>query len=46
MPSELPINQIIHGHAREVLRQLPSQSVDMIITSPPYWALRDYGVAG
>jgi DNA modification methylase len=45
-PSTLPVNQIIHGDAREVLRALPAQSVDMIITSPPYWALRDYGVEG
>jgi site-specific DNA-methyltransferase (cytosine-N4-specific) len=41
-----PFNQIVQGHARDVLQELPSQSVDMVITSPPYWALRDYGVAG
>lgn len=27
---------------RESLRQLPSQSVHMVTTSPPYWGLRDY----
>jgi len=42
----LPVNQIIHGDTQEVLREFPDQSVDMIITSPPYWALRDYGVEG
>ena len=25
-------------------KQLPSDSVDCVITSPPYWGLRDYGV--
>jgi hypothetical protein len=30
----------------EVLKQLPDESIDCVITSPPYWALRDYGVEG
>lgn len=34
-----------HGDVREVLRQLPAESVNMCVTSPPYWSLRDYGVA-
>lgn len=25
-----------------MLRQMPAESVDMVVTSPPYWALRDY----
>ena len=28
------------------LAKLPSESVDCIVTSPPYWALRDYGIEG
>lgn len=28
----------------KVLKTLPSESIDCVITSPPYWALRDYGV--
>lgn len=28
------------------LRRLPDASVDCVITSPPYWGLRDYGVVG
>jgi DNA modification methylase len=28
------------------MRKLPADSVDMCVTSPPYWGLRDYGVAG
>jgi DNA modification methylase len=38
------INQIICGDARHVLKCLPDDSVDCVVTSPPYWALRDYGV--
>lgn len=41
----LPINQIIQGDCLKVLKTLPSESVDCVITSPPYWALRDYGTA-
>ena len=40
------LNKILQGDALEVLRTLPSESVDCAITSPPYWALRDYGVEG
>ena len=39
-------NRIICGDACEVLRQLPGDSIDCVVTSPPYWRLRDYGVAG
>jgi site-specific DNA-methyltransferase (cytosine-N4-specific) len=34
------------GDALAVARELPDASVDCICTSPPYWSLRDYGVAG
>ena len=37
---------IYQGSAIEILRQLPSESIDCIITSPPYFWLRDYGVEG
>jgi DNA modification methylase len=36
----------ITGDCREVLATLPEQSVQCVVTSPPYWGLRDYGVAG
>ena len=36
------INQIICGHALEILRKLPSNIVQCCITSPPYWGLRLY----
>jgi DNA modification methylase len=37
---------IRHGDCREVLRTMPDQSVHCCVTSPPYFGLRDYGVAG
>lgn len=39
-------NKIITGDAFEVLKTLPAESIDCIITSPPYWGLRDYGMEG
>lgn len=41
--NNLPLGRVIIGDARERLAELPSASVDCVITSPPYWALRDYG---
>lgn len=37
-------HKIINGNALEVLRTFSGESVDMCLTSPPYWGLRDYGV--
>jgi DNA modification methylase len=37
---------IMIGDVREQLRALPAESVHCIVTSPPYWGLRDYGVDG
>lgn len=34
------------GHVLDCLRAMPDESVDCIVTSPPYHALRDYGVEG
>jgi DNA modification methylase len=38
--------KIIKGDCREVLRTLPDESVHCVVTSPPYFGLRDYGVDG
>ncbi len=35
-------NKILQGNVMEQLKRLPDNSVDMMITSPPYWGLRDY----
>lgn len=37
---------IICGDAAEVLRNMPSESVNCCVTSPPYYGLRDYGADG
>jgi len=39
----LPLGQILIGDAATRLRELPEGSVDCVITSPPYFGLRDYG---
>lgn len=36
-------SRIHHGDCRTVLEDLASESVDCIVTSPPYWGLRQYG---
>jgi DNA modification methylase len=38
--------RIINADVMEGLSQLPDESVHCVVTSPPYWGLRDYGVAG
>ncbi|HEY0427495.1 MAG TPA: site-specific DNA-methyltransferase [Pyrinomonadaceae bacterium] len=45
-PIELFINKIIRGDALKALKKFPEGSIDCIVTSPPYWALRDYDVKG
>lgn len=37
---------ILQGSCLEALKQLPSESVQCCVTSPPYWGLRDYGNDG
>ena len=39
----LPLNQVITGDCTEIMRTWPSDSIDLVVTSPPYWGLRDYG---
>jgi len=39
---KLPINKIICGDAIEVMKNFPPNSVDIVVTSPPYDAIRDY----
>jgi len=40
------VNQIVCGDAATVMARLPEESVHLIVTSPPYWNLVDYGVPG
>lgn len=36
---------ILQGDARQRLKQLPGDSIQMVVTSPPYWGLREYSVS-
>ena len=37
---------LLHGDALEMARTVPTGSVQTIVTSPPYFGLRDYGEVG
>lgn len=37
---------LILGDAHQVLAAMPDQSVQTVVTSPPYWSLRDYKIEG
>lgn len=39
-------NYIAVGDCLELMKQMPDGCIDMVITSPPYFNLRDYGVSG
>lgn len=45
-PISLKESLIIESDAMIALQKLPSESVQCIVTSPPYWGLRDYGIEG
>ena len=34
---------VLRGDSRARLKELPDESVQLCVTSPPYWGLRDYG---
>jgi len=42
----MKLNHIYCGNALSILKTFPSDSIHCIITSPPYWGLRDYGIKG
>lgn len=46
MTSQRQSIQILHGDVFECLAKLPEDHFDCVVTSPPYWGLRDYGVSG
>lgn len=37
--------QIVAGNCIDSMREMPEQSVQTVVTSPPYFGLRDYGTA-
>ena len=34
------------GDSRELLKEIRDNSIDLIVTSPPYWSAKDYGIPG
>lgn len=40
----MEFNRIIQGDSLQALKTLPDKCVDMCVTSPPYYNLRDYGM--
>ena len=41
--NSVPIDQILCGDNLELIQQLPDGSIQLVITSPPYFQQRDYG---
>lgn len=39
----MEINKIYEGNVIDVLKTFPADLIDCVVTSPPYWGLRDYG---
>ncbi|KKL71738.1 hypothetical protein LCGC14_2091920, partial [marine sediment metagenome] len=37
-------NEIYQGHVLSILKEMPSEGVHCVISSPPYWGLRDYNL--
>src|SRR2546425_10911438 len=42
----MEVDQILQGDVISVLRTFPNECIDCIVTSPPYYGLRDYGAQG
>lgn len=42
----MEVNKIYEGSCLNVIKTFPDKSIDCVITSPPYWQLRDYGWSG
>lgn len=40
------INKIHCADSLVFLKEMPDECVDCVVTSPPYWGLRDYGIEG
>lgn len=40
---QMKVNYIQQGDCLELMQQLPDKCIDLVITSPPYFNLRDYG---
>ncbi|MFK8215515.1 DNA-methyltransferase [Haloferax volcanii] len=41
-PDDLEKNQILHGSAYDHFHEIPTESIQTVVTSPPYWGMRVY----
>lgn len=46
MENQLPLKTILLGDVLEKIKEIPDQSIDSVITSVPFFGVRDYGVKG
>lgn len=46
LPDGVDSSALIQGDSLAVLSALPCECVQTVVTSPPYWGLRDYGIEG
>lgn len=37
------MQKILLGDSREIMKTLPSESIHLVVTSPPYWRIKEYG---
>lgn len=44
--TKMEINKVYLGDSLENIKTFPDESIDCVVTSPPYFALRDYGMDG
>jgi DNA modification methylase len=44
--ADIPTNEIIQGDCISEMSKWPDSFIQCVVTSPPYWGLRDYGVEG
>ena len=46
LPTKIHPLLVIQGDTRKIIRHLPDNTFQCVITSPPYWGVRDYGIKG
>jgi len=44
MPSDETLHKIINGSAQDCLSKFKDESIGLVVTSPPYWQIKDYDI--
>ena len=42
----MELNKVYLGNAIDIIKTFPDESINCVVTSPPYYGLRDYGING